>query len=265
MSLPENNTTQPDGLTSVQNYLALQRQARELPINHDISPTAANVYRIMASMANPHRDEGKFTCWPSMKYIADCIGQNRSTAIRATKELVEKGLLTREQRHDGKALLSSLYELTLDNKESDINSTRGRGMDAPTPRGMGAPTPGAPMHHKEIHRRGTEKGGTSPPLSNMSNAELADRGRRARDHHEANRREGRSTTKSEATLRAAILEWTRRKELQIKSGWETRLRSAQKAHSKAQSKATEYELWQTQTGYQNALRAITCPFQPRTQ
>ena len=94
----DTTVTHRDGLTSVQDYMALQRQARELPIHHEISPTAANVYRILASMANPHKHEGKFTCWPGMSYIGKCVAKSRSTVIRAIAELTRAGLVTKENR-----------------------------------------------------------------------------------------------------------------------------------------------------------------------
>lgn len=71
-----------------------------------ISPTQKLVLLSLADRAGEDH-----TCWPSMKRISDDCCLSKSSVKRAINQLCEIGILRRENRVQGKANLSSVYQI----------------------------------------------------------------------------------------------------------------------------------------------------------
>lgn len=78
----------------------------------DLSPTCKYVFLALAHRANIKPDEpGVHKCWPSTSCIANDTGLSRKTVQRQINELVNKGLITRENKTENRLKIASVYRI----------------------------------------------------------------------------------------------------------------------------------------------------------
>ena len=119
-------------------------------LEKDLSPTCKYVFLALAHRANIKPDEpGVYKCWPSTSCIANDTGLSRKTVQRQINELVNRGLITRENKTENRLKIASVYRIpgaarfaeqnpqdkdksTMGHSVSSMGQTRPQGWDSAT-------------------------------------------------------------------------------------------------------------------------------------
>ena len=121
-------------------------------------------FRVLIALADCH--SSKRGCFPSIGYLEEVTGKDRSNIFRILNQLEAADLITRQARSNGAGRMSNYYHLAID---EDLLESHGRDVSPETQRRTGAtpnvaPVPPLTSHGRDLEPERNLKENLKPPI-----------------------------------------------------------------------------------------------------